>query len=98
MAPNSPVSQDHRRRVIIDPDKTAMSPLLFASEISLTALNEIPRPVIEIIIFRGEFKRPIIPTPPAPSNTATNLTLTIPIRIVKTCTPPNNEVALKIWR
>jgi hypothetical protein len=52
-------------------------------------VNPLTKPVVEV-------NSPAIPIPAGPSKTAINLVLIMDITILKTWTPPNRDVALKI--
>jgi hypothetical protein len=67
----------------------------YASEISLTALVPSPKHVAIDIKPVVDDSKPEIPIPSGPKRTATNFALIMEIRIEYTCTPPNNDVALR---
>jgi hypothetical protein len=65
-------------------DILAAFPVLFASDISLTALDESPSPEADCIIAMVVVYKPSTPIPIGPSSTATILDRTIPIMMLKT--------------
>ena len=69
-----------------------------ASEIFRTALVPNPKLVKLPTKLVVEVNNPDMPIPVGPNSTAMILERIMAIRILKTCTPPKSEVALKICR
>ena len=70
--------------------------LLMGSDMFLTPLVWMPNPVASDNIFVVELKSDTNPIPEGPRSMATSLFLTIPRRMVSSCTPPNRPVYLMI--
>ncbi len=98
IAPKIPVNHTHFRNIIIALLDRILSSVAFAVAMSLTALNELPKPVIAVKIDSVELKSDEIPNPLGPRYKATNLDFTNNISIVTTCTPPKILNALLILR
>jgi hypothetical protein len=97
-SPKNPVIHTNRLNTVITFEIRPLSFVSLASEIFRTAL--VPNPQLVKLPTRlvVDVNNPDIPIPVGPNSTAMILERIMEIMMLKTCTPPKSEVALKICR
>ena len=94
--PATAVIRLHDRIMLIVPEMCSASLFSYDSAMFLTALIDMPRFVVLETRFIVELKRDISPIPKGPNISATNLFLTIDMRRLRNCMPPNNPVYFRM--